>query len=67
MALILISYIHQMIREKLPKSGYTAKGILMELESLTTIHDSGRYKSKLSEATKAQKDIFQAFHVMIDS
>jgi len=67
MALILISYIHQIIREQLQKSGYTTKGILIEWKSLTTIHYSGRYKSKLSEATKAQKDILQAFHVVIDS
>lgn len=60
-ALILLSQIRKVIREKMPKSGYTAKGLMMEMESLTTIRYSGKYNNKLTEITKAQREILEAF------
>jgi len=62
-ALILLSQVRKVIREKMPKSGYTAKGLMMEMESLTTIHYSGKYNNKLAEITKAQREILAAFGV----
>jgi len=40
---------------------YSVTQFLWELESLTTIQYSGRYKNKLSEVTTAQREIFEAF------
>jgi transposase len=60
-ALILLSQVRRVIREKMPKSGYTAKGLMMEMESLTTIHYSGKYNNKIAEITKAQREILVAF------
>lgn len=65
-ALILLSQVRKVIREKMPKSRYTAKGLMMEMESLTTIHYSGKYKNKLSEITKSQREILLAFGVNIN-
>ncbi|HNW12333.1 MAG TPA: transposase [Candidatus Rifleibacterium sp.] len=62
-ALILLSQVRKVIREKMPQSGYTAKGMMMEMESLTTIHYSGKYNNKLTEITKAQREILTAFGV----
>jgi len=61
-ALILLSQVRKVIREKMPKSGYTAKGLMMEMESLTTIHYSGKYNNKIAEITKAQREILVAFN-----
>lgn len=51
----------------MPKSGYTAKGLMMEMESLTTIHYSGKYNNKLTEITKAQREILVAFGVELEN
>lgn len=64
-ALILLSAIRQTMKSKLPKSNYSVRSLLWELESLTTIHYSGKYKNKLSEITKAQRAILEAFEVQI--
>ena len=66
-ALILLSQVRKVIREKMPKSGYTAKGLMMEMESLTTIHYSGKYNNKLTEITKAQREILVAFGVELEN
>jgi hypothetical protein len=66
-ALIFLSQIRKVIREKMPKSGYTAKGLMMEMESLTTIHYSGKYNNKLTEITKAQREILVAFGVELEN
>jgi transposase len=60
-ALILLSRIRKTLREKLCNTGWTAKSVLMELETLTTIHYSGQYQSLRSEATKKQRSILEAF------
>jgi len=62
-ALILLSRIRKTLREKLSNTGWTAKSILMELETLTTIHYSGQYQSLRSEATKKQRSILEAFNI----
>ena len=66
-ALILLSAIRQTIKSKMPTSSYSARSLLWELESLTTIHYSGRYKNKLSLMTKAQREIFDAFEIVTSS
>lgn len=66
-SLILLSQVRKVIREKMPKSGYTAKGLMLEMESLTTIHYSGKYKNKLGEITKSQREILLAFGLNIDN
>lgn len=62
-ALILLSRIRKTMKENLPESRHTVKSLLWELESLTTIHYTGKYKQKLSELTKAQRLILDAFAV----
>ena len=62
-ALILLSAIRQTMINKLSKSRYSVQSLLWELESLTTIHYSGKYKNKRSEMTKAQRIILEAFEV----
>jgi len=47
----------------LPNSNYTPRTLLLELESLTTVHYTGKYKDLLTEETKAQRAILQAFEV----
>jgi hypothetical protein len=42
---------------------YTARSLIMEMESLTTIYYSGKYKNKMSEATKVQREILKAFGI----
>ncbi len=53
------------MRETQLTTKYSVTLFLWELESLTTIHYSGRYKNKLAEVAKAQQQIFEAFHVEI--
>ena len=64
-ALILVSQTRKVMREKMPKSNYTVKSLLAEMESLTTIHYSGKYKSKMCEMTKNQREILTAFDVEV--
>jgi hypothetical protein len=53
------------MRETQLTTKYSVTLLLWELESLTTIHYSGRYKNKLAEVANAQQQIFEAFHVEI--
>ncbi|NLZ55651.1 MAG: hypothetical protein GX900_03190 [Clostridiaceae bacterium] len=62
-AMILSAQIRKSMRETGLSEKYTARRLLWELESLTTISYKGRYKSKLSEITKEQRIIFEAFGV----
>lgn len=66
-ALILLSAIRQTMKTKLPGSRYSVQSLLWELESLTTIHYSGKYKNKRSEMTKAQRTILEAFEVRAEA
>lgn len=62
-ALILTSYIHQVISEKnLFKFGCMS-GLLEELDLLNEIKFSGLYGKINSELTKKQKEIFSAFGI----
>ena len=58
------------IRRTMQETGlikqYTAKRLLKELELLTTIEYTERYKNKRSEITKAQRQICQAFDVPLN-
>lgn len=62
-ALILLSEIRRVMKKYDLLGRYTVKSLLMELESLTKIHYSGTYKDKMSEATKAQREILEAFGI----
>ncbi|GAB1352305.1 hypothetical protein MASR1M12_10360 [Erysipelotrichia bacterium] len=42
----------------MPKAGYAAKGLMMEMESLTTIRYSGKYNNKLVEITKTARNTY---------
>lgn len=62
-ALILMSQVRKIVKEKLPDSSYSAKTLLLELDSLTTVHYTGKYKDRLTEVSKAQRQIMQAFGI----
>ena len=62
-SLILTSRIRKTAQEKLPSSNYTPRSMLLELESLTTIRYTGKYKNRLVEATKSQREILAAFGI----
>ena len=62
-ALILLSQIRKVMREQDLLGKYTARSLIMEMESLTTIYYSGKYKNKMSEATKVQREILKAFGI----
>ena len=62
-ALILLAQIRKTMRSRGLTPKYTARRLLMELESLTKIHYAGRYKDRFSELTKAQGEILTAFGV----
>ena len=65
-ALILLAQIRKTMRKTQLTKKYTAKRLLWELESITTISYKGKYKNKLSEVTKQQRQIFEAFDVTIE-
>ena len=63
-ALILQSRIQKTIREEAALAGrYSPKLLLGEMESLTKIHYTGRYKDLVSEVSKKQRVILQAFSI----
>ncbi len=62
-ALILFSQILKTMREKDLSSRYSPKLLLGELESLTKIHYTGKYKDIVSEVSKAQREILEAFNI----
>ncbi len=64
-ALIFLAQIRKTMRETPLTKKYTVKRLLWELESITTISYKGRYKSKLSEVTKNQRKILEAFGVFV--
>ena len=66
-ALILSSQIRKTIQEKLPQSSFSPKSLMQEMESLTTIHYAGKYKNRLSEISKKQRDILLAFDIDLDT
>lgn len=66
LALILLAQIRNIMRQSRLSEKYTAKRLLWELESLTTISYRGKYKNRLSEMTRAQREIFDAFRVVIE-
>jgi transposase len=60
-ALILVSYIQQVINEQdILKLG-TVSEMLEELELLNTVKFAGHYGQITSELTKKQREIFKAF------
>lgn len=65
-ALILLAQIRKTMWETQLTKKYTAKRLLWELESITTISYKGKYKNKLSEVTKQQRQIFEAFDVPVE-
>jgi transposase len=66
-SLILTSRIRKTLCEKLPSAKHTPKSLLLELESLTTIRYTGKYKNRLVEATKSQREILAAFGLELEA
>jgi len=62
-AVILISAIRKKMRETSLIRDYTVRELLREMETLTRIKYSGRYKSIVSEATKKQKHILKTLDI----
>jgi hypothetical protein len=65
-AMIILSQIRNVLREQKELASYTARCLLKEMESLTTIHYSGTYKDKHSEVTKRQREILAAFNLQLE-
>ena len=66
-SLILMSRMRKTVQEKLPSRGFTPQSLLLELESLTTVHYAGKYKNRLVEATKTQREILAAFGIDLEA
>jgi transposase len=62
-ALILFSQIMKTMREKKLSGRYSPKLLLGELESLTKIHYTGKYNDIITEVSKAQREILEAFSI----
>lgn len=62
-ALILLSQIQKTLRERSLPERYSPKLMLEEMESLTRIHYTGKYKDITSEVSKAQRLILEAFSI----
>ncbi len=63
LALIFISAIREKIGSKKELDGYTVRELLEEMDTLTKITYSGRYGSIISEVTKKQRIIMEAFSI----
>ena len=63
LALIFISVIREKTRSKKELENYTVRELLEEMDTLTKITYSGRYGSIISETTKKQRIIMEAFSI----
>jgi len=63
LALILISAIREKIRSRKELENYTVRELIEEMDTLTKITYSGRYGSIISEITKKQRIIIEAFSI----
>lgn len=62
-ALILLSQIQRVMREHTLSDRYSPKLLMGEMEALTRIHYTGKYKDITSEISKAQCEILGAFSI----
>lgn len=62
-SLILRNGMQKTMRETNLSERYSPKLLLGELESLTKIHYTGKYKDIISEVTKSQREILTAFGI----
>ncbi len=62
-SLIFINAIREKIRSKKELENYTVRELLEEMDTLAKIKYSGRYGSIISEATKKQRIIMEAFSI----
>jgi transposase len=62
-ALILLSQIQKTMRESTLSERYSPKLLLGEMEALTRINYTGRYKDITSEVSKSQREILEAFSI----
>ena len=62
-ALILLSYLRNEMRNTKLNKRYSAQDLLHEMETLTQINYSGSYASIITEQTKAQRKIMQALNI----
>ncbi len=63
LALIIISAIRNTVRLKTELANYTIRELIEEMDTLTKITYSGRYGSIISDMTKKQRIILEAFQV----
>jgi len=63
LALILTSGIREKTRSKKELDSYTVRELIEEMDTLTKITYSGRYGSVISEITKKQRIIMEAFTI----
>ncbi|MBT9156001.1 MAG: hypothetical protein DDT37_00976 [Firmicutes bacterium] len=66
-AAILLSQIHKTLREKSLSGRYSPRLLLGELESLTRIHYQGKYRDIITEASKSQREILDAFGINVNT
>lgn len=66
-SLILRCGIQKTMRETKMSEKYSPVLLLEELESLTKIHYAGKYKDIVSEVTKVQRDILEAFGINVNT
>lgn len=62
-ALILLSQIQKTTRNQSLSERYSPRLLLGEMESLTKIHYTGKYKDIFSEVSKSQREILEAFSI----
>ena len=62
-AMIFMSRIQKTMRESTLSERYSPRLLLEEMESLTRIHYTGKYKDITSEVSKSQREILEAFSI----
>jgi transposase len=62
-ALIFMSRIQMTMRESTLSERYSPRLLLEEMESLTRIHYTGKYKDITSEVSESQREILEAFSI----
>jgi len=64
-ALILVSALRRELRESKLIEKYTARELLQEMDTLTKVRYSGKYRPILTEVTKPQRQILEALEIQL--
>lgn len=64
-ALILVSVLRRKLRESNLIEKYTARELLQEMDTLTKVKYSGKYRPILTEVTKPQRQILEALEIQL--